>query len=215
MTRGIAPESQAWIRYQRCCTTARPPPTESCRSDPLRHRVGVGDPGASPLGGHPLGSKNLMADSRYIERPLLLFSGRKFDLRQWVMVRSFRPLKVYMFSSCYLSLGGVRRNPPKTSRNQTWLAGKSPVVGHSNGKIIELNEGCFFPCLTPRAYAENILKSSRVRFQASDATGSIFAFSTFLTTILDSIPALVVSPSVLIALPCQHRFASDLQNDWT
>lgn len=41
---------------------------------------------------------------KYIERPLLLFSGRKFDLRQWVMVRSFRPLKVYMFSSCYLRL---------------------------------------------------------------------------------------------------------------
>lgn len=41
---------------------------------------------------------------KYIERPLLLFSGRKFDLRQWVLVRSFRPLKVYMFSSCYLRL---------------------------------------------------------------------------------------------------------------
>ncbi|CAJ1361603.1 unnamed protein product [Effrenium voratum] len=41
---------------------------------------------------------------KYIERPLLLFSGRKFDLRQWVLVRSFQPLKVYMFSSCYLRL---------------------------------------------------------------------------------------------------------------
>eukprot|EP00913_Durusdinium_trenchii_P001860 g1722.t1 len=40
----------------------------------------------------------------YIERPLLLFSGRKFDLRQWVLVRSFQPLKVHMFSSCYLRL---------------------------------------------------------------------------------------------------------------
>lgn len=41
---------------------------------------------------------------KYIERPLLLFSGRKFDLRQWVLVRSFQPLKVHMFSSCYLRL---------------------------------------------------------------------------------------------------------------
>ncbi|CAE6957789.1 Eci1 [Symbiodinium sp. KB8] len=40
----------------------------------------------------------------YVEKPLLLFSGRKFDLRQWVLVRSFQPLEVYMFSSCYLRL---------------------------------------------------------------------------------------------------------------
>ncbi|CAE7236290.1 TTLL3B [Symbiodinium sp. CCMP2456] len=41
---------------------------------------------------------------KYVEKPLLLFSGRKFDLRQWVLVRSFQPLEVYMFSSCYLRL---------------------------------------------------------------------------------------------------------------
>eukprot|EP00747_Dinoflagellata_sp_TGD_P060983 gnl/TRDRNA2_/TRDRNA2_152311_c2_seq2.p1 gnl/TRDRNA2_/TRDRNA2_152311_c2~~gnl/TRDRNA2_/TRDRNA2_152311_c2_seq2.p1 ORF type:complete len:1616 (+),score=224.25 gnl/TRDRNA2_/TRDRNA2_152311_c2_seq2:71-4918(+) len=41
---------------------------------------------------------------KYIERPLLLFSGRKFDIRQWVFVRSFEPLEAYMFSDCYLRL---------------------------------------------------------------------------------------------------------------
>lgn len=41
---------------------------------------------------------------KYVERPLLLFSGRKFDIRQWVLVRSFQPLKAFMFSSCYLRL---------------------------------------------------------------------------------------------------------------
>merc|ERR1719331_881213 len=41
---------------------------------------------------------------KYVERPRLLFSGRKFDIRQWVLVRSFDPLEAYMFSDCYLRL---------------------------------------------------------------------------------------------------------------
>ncbi|CBZ50659.1 putative tubulin-tyrosine ligase family protein [Neospora caninum Liverpool] len=41
---------------------------------------------------------------RYIERPLLIFSGRKFDMRQWVLIRSFAPLKVYAFTDLYLRL---------------------------------------------------------------------------------------------------------------
>eukprot|EP00929_Paragymnodinium_shiwhaense_P074709 TRINITY_DN3823_c0_g1_i1.p1 TRINITY_DN3823_c0_g1~~TRINITY_DN3823_c0_g1_i1.p1 ORF type:complete len:907 (-),score=215.11 TRINITY_DN3823_c0_g1_i1:76-2796(-) len=41
---------------------------------------------------------------KYIEKPLLLFSGRKFDIRQWVLVRSVAPLKVFVFSECYLRL---------------------------------------------------------------------------------------------------------------
>lgn len=41
---------------------------------------------------------------KYVERPLLLFSGRKFDIRQWVFVRSIEPLEAFMFSDCYLRL---------------------------------------------------------------------------------------------------------------
>lgn len=41
---------------------------------------------------------------KYIEKPLLLFSGRKFDIRQWVLIQSIEPLKVFMYNDCYLRL---------------------------------------------------------------------------------------------------------------
>jgi tubulin monoglycylase TTLL3/8 len=46
---------------------------------------------------------------KYIERPLLLPTAKgavKFDIRQWVLVTSFEPVKVFMFNSCYLRLCG-------------------------------------------------------------------------------------------------------------
>ncbi|CAD8173431.1 unnamed protein product [Paramecium pentaurelia] len=40
---------------------------------------------------------------KYIERPLL-YKGYKFDLRQWVLVRSFQPLQAFVFSHCYMRM---------------------------------------------------------------------------------------------------------------
>lgn len=45
---------------------------------------------------HHLSSKNTYVISRYIDNPLLI-GGKKFDLRIYVLVTSFRPLKAYMF----------------------------------------------------------------------------------------------------------------------
>ena len=38
---------------------------------------------------------------KYIGRPLILKCGRKFDIRQWVLVKSFMPLEAYTFQYCY------------------------------------------------------------------------------------------------------------------
>lgn len=43
---------------------------------------------------------------KYIERPLLVREGRKFDIRQWVLVTSTSPLVIYGLSEFYCRLSG-------------------------------------------------------------------------------------------------------------
>ena len=45
---------------------------------------------------------------KYIEHPYLLNCQRKFDIRQWVLVRSFNPLKAYTFKKCYARLSSMK-----------------------------------------------------------------------------------------------------------
>ena len=40
---------------------------------------------------------------KYVENPFLINSC-KFDIRQWVLVTSYEPLKVYFFNGCYIRL---------------------------------------------------------------------------------------------------------------
>ena len=41
---------------------------------------------------------------KYIENPLII-KGRKFDIRQWVLVSNFNPLTVYLFDTPYIRFG--------------------------------------------------------------------------------------------------------------
>ena len=45
---------------------------------------------------------------KYIERPLLVCAGRKFDIRQWLLVSSLDPLRIYGYSEFYCRLSGRR-----------------------------------------------------------------------------------------------------------
>mmetsp|Transcript_6459 Transcript_6459/g.15704 ORF Transcript_6459/g.15704 Transcript_6459/m.15704 type:complete len:1394 (+) Transcript_6459:99-4280(+) len=85
---GVQGSTNAWILKP--CTSSKGSGVVCMRSLPkLLHQCSVG-------------SNRIV--QKYIERPLLLSSGHKFDIRQWVLVKSFQPLQVYMFSDCYLRL---------------------------------------------------------------------------------------------------------------
>lgn len=47
---------------------------------------------------HPCPAKDTYVISRYIDNPLLI-GGKKFDLRLYVLVTTFRPLKAYMYQN--------------------------------------------------------------------------------------------------------------------
>merc|ERR1719171_839652 len=106
-------DCQAWyqLQRQRCeCMTTLPELLHHC--DTMPNRV----------------------IQKYIERPLTLFSGRKFDIRQWVLVRSLSPLRVFLFSECYLrlcnemyDLGDLRNRQRHVSNWSVNKLGKQPL----------------------------------------------------------------------------------------
>lgn len=58
---------------------------------------------------------------KYIEKPLLM-AGRKFDFRQWVLITSFEPLKVFVFSEPYCRVCQNPYNPRDLDDLQSHLS---------------------------------------------------------------------------------------------
>ena len=62
---------------------------------------------------------------KYIEHPLLLDCKRKFDIRQWILVKSFTPFKVYAYQRCYARFSSVKYSNDKYENMQKHLTNYS------------------------------------------------------------------------------------------
>lgn len=63
---------------------------------------------------------------KYIENPLLILN-RKFDLRVWVVVESWNPMRVFLYKTCYLRFGAHDYNPSNTVNLYSHLTNNSVV----------------------------------------------------------------------------------------
>ena len=61
---------------------------------------------------------------RYIERPMVL-EGRKFDIRQWILVSDVNPVELWWHSECYLRCSAV---PYST---QEWSSSEMHLCNHA------------------------------------------------------------------------------------
>lgn len=70
---------------------------------------------------HPqLSSKESYVISRYIENPLLI-GGKKFDLRLYILVTSFRPLKAYLFKHGFCRFCTVKYDTSVTELDNMYV----------------------------------------------------------------------------------------------
>jgi hypothetical protein len=88
---------------------------------------------------------------KYIERPLLFkhtkyphLNQHKFDLRQWVLLKSLDPLEIYMFSHFYLRLASEKYHTRDIQNNKVHLTNFS-----ANKEFFKSNDHsvCLMLCL--------------------------------------------------------------------
>ncbi|CAL8084000.1 unnamed protein product [Calicophoron daubneyi] len=75
---------------------------------------------SAPLGSTPMCGRDSYVISRYIDNPLLI-GGKKFDLRLYILVTSFRPLKAYIYKLGFCRFCTVKYNSDVTELDNMFV----------------------------------------------------------------------------------------------
>lgn len=89
---------------------------------------------------HQLTSKDMYVISRYIDNPLLI-GGKKFDLRIYVLVTSFRPLKAYMFRNGFCRFCTMKYDTSVTELDNMYVHLTNVSVQKHGGDYNSLHGG--------------------------------------------------------------------------
>jgi tubulin monoglycylase TTLL3/8 len=73
---------------------------------------------------------------KYIENPMLI-KGRKFDIRQWVLVTSFCPLIIWFCKECYIRFGAENYEIEDIGNKYMHLTNNCITKHHQEGEIKE------------------------------------------------------------------------------
>eukprot|EP01022_Parablepharisma_sp_SALTPOND_P014467 TRINITY_DN1966_c0_g1_i1.p1 TRINITY_DN1966_c0_g1~~TRINITY_DN1966_c0_g1_i1.p1 ORF type:complete len:661 (-),score=53.58 TRINITY_DN1966_c0_g1_i1:1643-3529(-) len=76
---------------------------------------------------------------KYIENPMIIV-GRKFDIRQWVLVSSWNPVTVWFYEECYIRFGAVEYQLEDFANKYMHLTNNS-VTKHFQTPHQEIIEG--------------------------------------------------------------------------
>ena len=71
-------------------------------------------------------TKKVWVIQKYIENPMLIMN-RKFDIRVWVVIPTWNPLRIYFFKECYLRFGGLDYDPRQPSNLFSHLTNNSVI----------------------------------------------------------------------------------------
>ena len=73
---------------------------------------------------------------KYIERPLIIL-GKKFDIRQWVLITSVTPLTIWLWMTPYLRFTSQDYNPANAKNKFQHLTNASVSKHDTNGQKVK------------------------------------------------------------------------------
>ncbi|XP_076029175.1 tubulin tyrosine ligase-like 1B [Oratosquilla oratoria] len=140
--------------------------------------------------------KDTYVISRYIDNPLLI-GGKKFDLRMYVLVTSYRPLKAYLFKSGFCRFCTVRYQQAAQELDNMFVH-LTNVSIQKHGEEYNSVHGGKWPVRTLRLYLEST--------RGKERTDKLFADVTWL--VVHSLRA--VSPIMASDRHCFECYGYDI-----